>query len=349
MNIESVELFNFQKHDHLKVEFSPVGISSIIGCSDSGKSSIIRALMWVIFNRFSSTIVRRKVNNVLTDYTKVVLTVNDGGVIHVIERYVSDKKNSYTLDGSEYLSFGRSVPEPISNLLNVSSLCFQEQWEVPFMVGYSSGDISKTFNTMLSLNDMEEVIDRINSDIKEEGATVNALTEDLDSCKERLPLFAFLSDFESDYDKASKLYEELNDLDSRRSRIELTVHSAIESYEEQKRYADSFISEEVFVEIETLLSDYTENKTRISDLSSILKNISSIKNIEVIELPELDKVFSEYCSIKERLSEITKLLDYYKDEYRRYKDSLALHKKYEEELSTIKVCPTCGREIEQTI
>ena len=48
--IKSLELKNFQSHKNLKIDFSP-NVTSIIGPSDVGKSAIIRALRWIVFNR----------------------------------------------------------------------------------------------------------------------------------------------------------------------------------------------------------------------------------------------------------------------------------------------------------
>ena len=48
--IQKLNIQNFQSHKDTKLEFHP-GVNVIIGQSDSGKTAIIRALRWLIWNR----------------------------------------------------------------------------------------------------------------------------------------------------------------------------------------------------------------------------------------------------------------------------------------------------------
>lgn len=48
--IESLHLVNFESHKDTTIEFSPKGITSITGTTDSGKSSIVRAIRFVVSN-----------------------------------------------------------------------------------------------------------------------------------------------------------------------------------------------------------------------------------------------------------------------------------------------------------
>ena len=55
--IQSVHIQNFQSHKNSTLEFSP-GVNIIVGTSDSGKTAIIRALRWVVWNRPSGDSLR---------------------------------------------------------------------------------------------------------------------------------------------------------------------------------------------------------------------------------------------------------------------------------------------------
>jgi DNA repair exonuclease SbcCD ATPase subunit len=48
--IKRIEIKNFQAHKNTEIDFDP-GVNVISGASDAGKSSIFRALLWVITNR----------------------------------------------------------------------------------------------------------------------------------------------------------------------------------------------------------------------------------------------------------------------------------------------------------
>ena len=48
--IERLEIKNFQAHETLRVVFDE-HVTTIVGPSDAGKSAIIRALWWLVFDR----------------------------------------------------------------------------------------------------------------------------------------------------------------------------------------------------------------------------------------------------------------------------------------------------------
>ena len=48
--IDRVQILNFQRHGELKIVFDEQ-ITTIVGPSDTGKSSVLRAIRWVAFNR----------------------------------------------------------------------------------------------------------------------------------------------------------------------------------------------------------------------------------------------------------------------------------------------------------
>ena len=49
MILKSIKLINFQTHQEVKLDLSPT-ITTIKGPTDSGKSSVLRALRWVCLN-----------------------------------------------------------------------------------------------------------------------------------------------------------------------------------------------------------------------------------------------------------------------------------------------------------
>ena len=48
--IHSIKIQNIQSHKDTQLEFNP-GINAIVGSSNNGKSAILRALYWVVYNR----------------------------------------------------------------------------------------------------------------------------------------------------------------------------------------------------------------------------------------------------------------------------------------------------------
>lgn len=111
----SIELFNFQKHEHKQILLTP-NINVIVGSSDAGKSAFFKALRWVFTNDISTDAIRK----VGSKETKVILTYNDGVQIeklktNTLNRYILRKES----DEKVFDSVGRDVPQEIIDYTNI--------------------------------------------------------------------------------------------------------------------------------------------------------------------------------------------------------------------------------------
>ena len=139
--LKRIELINFQSHKYTDLYFDDK-VNVIIGPSDSGKTAIIRAIKWVLFNEPSGIDFIRKG----TTESNVVLYFDDN---LIIKRGRSKSKNYYEItypNGLEerFEGFGTKVPEEIIELTgiqkveldgnNLISLNISDQLESPFLL-----------------------------------------------------------------------------------------------------------------------------------------------------------------------------------------------------------------------
>lgn len=118
--IESVKLKNFQSHKENTFSFTK-GVNAIVGPSDSGKTAILRALRWLIWNRPLGDAFR-------SDWggdTEVTVTV-DG---QLITRYKHDNKHGYKIGKIDLKAIGTDVPEEVSTILNIDEINLQQQFD----------------------------------------------------------------------------------------------------------------------------------------------------------------------------------------------------------------------------
>lgn len=144
--LKKLVLRNFQKHRKLVIEFDP-HVTTIVGPSDAGKSTIIRALRWVSLNKPQGT----KFTTWGEDYVKVTLEAEE-----VISRSRSSTKNLYKLAGHSFRAFGDSVPTAITDSLKIVPANFQKQHDLPYWFSLSAGQVGKELNQIVNL----EVIDK---------------------------------------------------------------------------------------------------------------------------------------------------------------------------------------------
>lgn len=151
MKIKSISLRNFQSHKLTKVIFND-GVTALVGENDQGKSSILRGLYWLTFNRPLGDEFR---SNWGGD-TVVELVTEDN---NTIKRVKTDSKNQYWLNDEVFEGFGTSVPDPIQKALNLSELNFSTARETPFLIHSEAGEVGKFFNKAVNL----EIIDKVQS------------------------------------------------------------------------------------------------------------------------------------------------------------------------------------------
>ncbi len=166
--IKSITIKNFQKHKNIKVDLGKT-VTTIVGQTDSGKSSILRALGWVLFNQPSGK------SFIRSGETSCSVSLQTGG--KQITRKRTKTKNTYQIDDQEYAAVGSSVPEPVENLLRVNANNFQGQHDTPFWFSDSAGQVSKNLNQIINLGIIDEVLGRAGSLVRETNTRLKASQE----------------------------------------------------------------------------------------------------------------------------------------------------------------------------
>lgn len=158
--LKRVVLKNVQRFKTLDLEFSPL-ITTIVGDTDTGKSTVMRALMIVCLNRVSGDGYIRHGKKSL----KVDLHLSDG---KKIVREKGKGINSYFLDGKRFNRdlTGKSVPAEIDETLNIGPENFQRQLDLHFWFSDTPGQVSKSLNKIVNLEKIDSTLATIASDLR---------------------------------------------------------------------------------------------------------------------------------------------------------------------------------------
>jgi exonuclease SbcC len=164
--ITKISIKNFQKHEHLEFEVHP-NITAIVGQTGAGKTAVMRAINWVVFNEPSGDAFRKWGS----PRTEVTLHTEEGSVT----RFRDNTKNGYILRvaGQEQLFSGMGmgvVPEPVRAFLGLEQLNFQHQMDLPFLVCESGGQIARQLNEIVDLGSIDVVLQQLNR-IKSQAST----------------------------------------------------------------------------------------------------------------------------------------------------------------------------------
>lgn len=187
--LKELRIQNFQKHKKLKIPLDDK-ITTIIGPSDTGKSSILRAIRWVMYNKpTGSNFIKKD-----SEFAKVSLLAEE----NIITRKRSKKDNLYTLNDNSFAAFGNDVPEIISKTLNISDLNFQNQHEAPFWFNLSSGEVSRQLNSIINLGIIDSTLSYLDSKKRKSGSVINVIEERLQEMHNKKKTLSFLKDMKTE-------------------------------------------------------------------------------------------------------------------------------------------------------
>jgi DNA repair exonuclease SbcCD ATPase subunit len=284
--IKHIELINFQGHKSSSLEFSP-GVNVILGSSDSGKSSIFRALLWVLTNRPSGSAFRRTSSKL----TSVTVESDKGKVT----RKKSDTKNLYAVveTGKDRLvlkAFGQDLPADIHHILPIDTFfSIQHQADPHFLLSSNSSEVGKVFNKVARVQLIDSSIRYVGRILKNarvfekfsqsERARLTAKTQRLEGV-DKLVLssgeIALMREKESDLSSQVKelkaLIESCTD-----ARMIFCCGSALDSLERLKKELDNFIKvrlakiEDQLSVLKDLLKLYEDNKIVLQKSEDELK------------------------------------------------------------------------------
>lgn len=178
MTIKSIHLMNFQNHRDTKLIFSD-GVNVIIGPSRQGKTAILRALRWVTENRPSGEAFKRHGSE--KEGTEVSVEIDTG---QIITRVKTSNDNYYDLNGQPFRAFGQEVPTLISEALNLSPINTAGQFDQPYLIFDSPGEVARTLNKIVHLDIIDTSLSNVaglkrqnDQDVRVQQNRLNELNE----------------------------------------------------------------------------------------------------------------------------------------------------------------------------
>lgn len=282
--IRLIEIKNFQSHKHTKIDLSN-NINLIIGSSNSGKTAILRAIKWVVFNRpLGDSVVSAFADDEPT-YVKIETTDN-----HIVEKVKSKKETYYTVDGEKLTAVKSSVPEKVKQVLNLDSLNFQFQHDNYFLLTESPANRTKQLNDLIGLSVADELIktskDMANSrkrEIRQLQSNITGLTTDIASLD---TIIQQVEPLITDYETMEK---EVTAIDSRIK----SASSLVKDIETIRNTIDELKNIDLVNEYiklyEQKSQQYIDITKRLSIISKYMNLINSVKTLSKYNII-LDKI-----------------------------------------------------------
>jgi DNA repair exonuclease SbcCD ATPase subunit len=222
---------NFQSHIHTELDFDP-GLNVFVGPSDSGKSAILRALRWVLFNSPRGTEHIRIGANIC----EVELHLNDGTIIKRIRNHHSINRYQLEKQGEEpqiFEGFGSEVPLEIVQAHQFKPLQLEQkdiflqvgnQLDGPFLLSESSGVKAKTIGLVSGAQLIDKALKSLNSDRTQLSSKSKHLLQQREKVEEKLHPYENLDDLESALLQTEKKASEIKEKQSLLIQLKQLLH-----------------------------------------------------------------------------------------------------------------------------
>lgn len=246
--IKSLELENFQSHEHSLFEFSP-GLNVLTGESRSGKTAIIRALGWIYEDYGGAS---RRFIKTGAKHASATITLDNGLIIQRVVEAKAGGFNGYRVfypSKNEWEVMNTKAINVIQELLGYTPLQidktdtgktetiplnFLRQGNSWFFIGddTTGSQRAKIIGTICGTNIADAAIREVESKNKELGLLLKNADKEILSLDIEVGCMVHVEQMESVIGKAEKLMEELNDL-MEQQQILLNGKQAIESLKQQ--------------------------------------------------------------------------------------------------------------------
>ena len=171
--IKDVIIRDFQSHRATEMEFHP-GVNVICGRSDSGKSSVLRALEWVRKNRPLGDSVHRRGGPEYADPMITHVAIGTGQ--HSVNKHRTAGATEYFVDDKRYAAVGTDVPDAVKAAL-WEDINFQSQLDLHYMIMDPASQIAAHLNEVTGMAEMSEILSRLATSSREVAAESKVLTK----------------------------------------------------------------------------------------------------------------------------------------------------------------------------
>lgn len=340
MTIKSIKIENFQSHKKTILNLSK-GLNVIWGDGDKGKSSIIRAIRWLVENRPFGNDFRRHE----TKTTTVSIKKNKD----IIHRRKSDTKNEYRINKEKPLkALKGEVPEEVYSKINISNENIQRQHEVYFLIDESPGKRSKKLNEIAGLQIMDKTIKIANSKIRSINSDIRLEQKTIEEAERTLKSLSWIDDADKKLKALENKEDKINNFENKFSYVSnLITQINILNKEKSKFFSSKFQNQlQIIISKRESIGVF---EIKINSLKTIINKIEhqqkQLSEIKIIDTTNLKKMKDAIVFEEDKFFSIQSIIETYIHEKNAYIKINSLiektDKKIEQKLKKLGVCPLC--------
>lgn len=336
--MKSLSLVNFQKYEKFKVVFDP-RVTVIVGASDRGKSTVLRALGCVAVGEpDGADLIRHD-----TEGYKIKLEV--GG--HTVVRKRGKSGNVYLLDGVRLTrDRGEWPPPQVTNAVRLCPQNFQWQLDGPMWFLDSAGQVAKQLNEVVDLEAIDAVLGVAAAEARAAVAAREGAVQEYEAAKHDYQSLKWVPAMAAAWDRCEERRLKWCKTMDVRDRLFKKYHNLL-AWENKVGRKEDMV--EAFAPVEAAHKNLCATRNEIVRLRSSLSKLAKLKRrtaaVERLAVPwralcetrRAAELAGERAARLRLGIESLESLQWEADRWENKRSDL------QERLSRIEVCPACGR------
>lgn len=280
---------NFQAHKKIDLKFEE-GVNCIVGPTDSGKSSIFRALTFALQNIPKGDFFIR------TGADKTLVKVKING--HIVSRSRGKGENLYKLGKKEFRAFNKDVPDSIAEIVNMTEINFQGQHDRHFWIAESDAEVNRQLNKIVNLQIIDKTLSKATQLINKLRTKKEVLEESIQEKEDFLEEFAWIEDLNDALEQCIEDHNTIVEMEEEQEDLEEFFKSIVE-LEAQIDLMPNFDMSEYFKKVDDLSEEIESMNSELSKFEDLVSDIEEYEREFVIlekELTSAEKAFHKIHS-----------------------------------------------------
>lgn len=288
--IKSLQISNFQSHKSTELLLNP-GINVIVGLTDSGKSAIMGALRWLIYNRPAGESFRSHWGG----DTEVTVESNDC----LVTRLKSKMNNAYVLTttknkGITFKAIGTDIPEEVKQALNFQDINLQQQLDRPFLLDNSSGEVAQHFNKIAHLDIIDSSTQLVQRWVRELEQAIKSGTQQLAQAEEDLKQYNYLPEMDARVTALEHIESERNLMANNKYKINYLLTELIEVRKDIDKQSRILKLEPAINQALKLVEEKEKKVRTKNDLDALIYSLQGVTRSIQTEQEALERKEKEF-------------------------------------------------------
>ncbi len=330
----------FQRHRKITLELDKE-VTTIVGPSDVGKSSLLRAIRLVCLNRPQGD----GYINKDAKFASVKLKVEG----KIVKRVRGEGVNLYSIDGKEFRAFGNDIPQEMKDLLRVDEASFQMQADSHFWFGQSGGEVSKSLNEVVNLDSIDRVLTHTKEEVRSAAQEEFLTNQQVEAFREQRKKLLWVVKFDKDL---QELESKETAIDSKRVLLASLRRMTTEARRHVHTLGDATDAMLAGESVLTVGRVALATKTTREYLANLIRQAKQAEKLSAVEVPDISIVLAArkqgdiVAELRRTLEDLVSQSRVLKTRLKKHTENLAeAEQELLEQSKKAKLCPTCGQKV----